>query len=233
MIRTQALSMTFRSGLRAVDGLDLTVEAGETVAFLGPNGAGKTTTMRMLATLLRPTGGRATVAGRDLLAEPREVRRRIGYVSQAGGAGLFAPLGEELLLQAMLYGMRRAEARRAVGHTLDRLGVTHLAGRLGASLSGGEKRRFDLAFGLLHRPDVLFLDEPSTGLDPGSRAALWEHVRELGVTTLLTTHYLEEAEALADRVVIISRGRIVADAAPDELRRGRTLAEAFAEAVDA
>ncbi|WP_433256521.1 ABC transporter ATP-binding protein [Streptosporangium sp. CA-135522] len=224
MIKTSSLSKTFPGGIEAVRGVDLAVEAGEIVGFLGPNGAGKTTTMRMLTTLLRPSGGTATVAGHDLLADPEGVRRRIGYVSQAGGLSPVNPVGEELELHAMLYGMRPAQARERVREVLGDLALTGLQTRPGGALSGGQRRRFDLAFGLVHGPALLFLDEPTTGLDPQSRADLWDHVRRLraerGLTVFLTTHYLEEADALADRLLIIDHGVIVAEGTPAELKDG-------------
>ncbi|MGV9779560.1 ABC transporter ATP-binding protein, partial [Streptosporangium sp. NPDC003464] len=208
------------------------VEAGEIVGFLGPNGAGKTTTMRMLTTLLRPTGGTATVAGHDLLTDPRAVRRHIGYVSQHGGIGPADPVGEALELHALLYGMRPAEARERIGEVLDGFGLTGLEARPGGALSGGQRRRFDLAFGLVHGPSLLFLDEPTTGLDPQSRANLWDHVRRLrqerGLTVFLTTHYLDEADALADRLFVIDHGVIVAEGTPAELKGGSgTLDDVF------
>ncbi|GAA3413058.1 ABC transporter ATP-binding protein [Streptosporangium vulgare] len=232
MIKTSALSKTFPGGVAAVRGVDLAVEAGEIVGFLGPNGAGKTTTMRMLTTLVRPTGGTATVAGHDLLTDPRGVRRRVGYVSQSGGIDLSNPVGEELELHAMLYGMRPAEARERVAGVLGRFGLTELRDRPGGALSGGQRRRFDLAFGLVHDPVLLFLDEPTTGLDPQSRAALWDHIRGLrdgfGLTVFLTTHYLDEADALADRLFIIDGGVIVAQGTPAELKGGTgTLDDVF------
>ncbi|WP_436757698.1 ABC transporter ATP-binding protein [Streptosporangium sp. V21-05] len=232
MIKTSALSKTFPGGVAAVRGVDLAVEAGEIVGFLGPNGAGKTTTMRMLTTLVRPTGGTATVAGHDLLTDPRGVRRRVGYVSQSGGIDLSNPVGEELELHAMLYGMRPAEARERVAEVLGRFGLTALRDRPGGALSGGQRRRFDLAFGLVHDPVLLFLDEPTTGLDPQSRAALWEHIRGLrdgfGLTVFLTTHYLDEADTLADRLFIIDGGVIVAQGTPSELKGGTgTLDDVF------
>ncbi|WP_440104816.1 ABC transporter ATP-binding protein [Streptosporangium sp. H16] len=232
MIKTSALSKTFPGGVEAVRGVDLAVEAGEIVGFLGPNGAGKTTTMRMLTTLVRPSGGTATVAGHDLLTDPRGVRRRIGYVSQGGGMDLSNPVGEELELHAMLYGMRPAEARERVGRVLDRFALTELRERPGGALSGGQRRRFDLAFGLVHDPVLLFLDEPTTGLDPQSRAALWEHITslrdEFGLTVFLTTHYLDEADALADRLFVIDDGVIVAQGTPAELKGGTgTLDDVF------
>ncbi|NUR90208.1 MAG: ATP-binding cassette domain-containing protein [Nonomuraea sp.] len=232
MISTTGLTKTFEGGVQAVKGVDITVERGEIVGFLGPNGAGKTTTMRMLTTLLRPTSGTATVAGHDLLGDPREVRRRIGYVSQGGAVNPAAALGPELELQAMLYGLSRAEARTRYHEVLARLDLAGLESRPGAALSGGQRRRFDIAFALLHQPDLLFLDEPTTGLDPQSRANLWDHIRSLrddhGVTIFLTTHYLDEADALCDRLLIIDHGEIVAEGTPDGLKAGgRTLDEAF------
>ncbi|MGW3368668.1 ABC transporter ATP-binding protein [Streptosporangium canum] len=232
MIKTSDLSKTFPGGVEAVRGVDLAVEAGEIVGFLGPNGAGKTTTMRMLTTLLRPTGGTATVAGHDLVTDPEGVRRRIGYVSQNGGLSPADPVGEELELHAMLYGMRPAEARERVREVLDDLDLTGLETRPGGALSGGQRRRFDLAFGLVHDPSLLFLDEPTTGLDPQSRANLWDHVRRLrerrGLTVFLTTHYLDEADALADRLFVIDHGVIVAEGTPAELKGGSgTLDDVF------
>ncbi|MFF0775158.1 ABC transporter ATP-binding protein [Nonomuraea wenchangensis] len=231
MIETTGLTKTFRDAT-AVAGVDITVEPGEIVGFLGPNGAGKTTTMRMLTTLLRPTSGTAVVAGRDLLADPRGVRRRIGYVSQGGGVPPAEPLRGELELQGMLYGLGRAESAARTRALLDRLELTGLEERPGAALSGGQRRRFDIAFALLHEPVLLFLDEPTTGLDPQSRANLWDHVRALraerGLTVFLTTHYLDEADALCDRLLIIDHGRIVAEGAPAALKSGgRTLDDVF------
>ncbi|MGW0481986.1 ABC transporter ATP-binding protein [Nonomuraea sp. NPDC003214] len=232
MINTTGLTKTFDGGATAVADLTMSVEPGEIVGFLGPNGAGKTTAMRMLTTLLRPTSGTAVVAGHDLLADPREVRRRVGYVSQTGGVDPAAPLREELLLQAMLYGLSRAEAAAGTAESLALLGLTGLEDRPGGALSGGQRRRFDIAFALAHRPVLLFLDEPTTGLDPRSRAALWDHVRTLraerGVTVFLTTHYLDEADALCDRLLIMDHGRVVAEGAPAALKTGgRTLDEVF------
>jgi ABC-2 type transport system ATP-binding protein len=232
MIKTSGLSKTFKAGVQAVRGVGVTVEAGEIVGFLGPNGAGKTTTMRMLTTLLRPTAGTATVAGHDLVADPRSVRRRIGYVSQGGGIGPLNPVREELELHAMLYGMRPGEARERIAETLGRLELTALADRTGGALSGGQRRRFDLAFGLVHQPALLFLDEPTTGLDPQSRANLWDHIRRLreedGLTVFLSTHYLDEADALADRLIIIDHGTVVAEGTPAEIKGGTgTLDDAF------
>ncbi|MET9240727.1 ATP-binding cassette domain-containing protein [Nonomuraea sp. NPDC003709] len=226
------MSKTFDGGTEAVKGVDLSVGPGEIVGFLGPNGAGKTTTMRMLTTLLRPTSGTATVAGHDLLGDAKEVRRRIGYVSQTGGTSPTSPLMGELVLQGMLYGLNRATAEAKTREALERLELAGLESKPGAALSGGQRRRFDIAFALLHDPVLLFLDEPTTGLDPQSRANLWGHIRSLrgerGMTVFLTTHYLDEADALCDRIVIIDHGRIVAEGAPAELKTGgRTLDEVF------
>jgi ABC-2 type transport system ATP-binding protein len=230
MITARGLTRTFRppgrqatrGPITAVQGVDLDVRAGELVGFLGPNGAGKTTTLRMLATLLTPTAGRATVAGHDLRTDPTGVRRRIGYVGQGNGAGLDQRVGEELELQARLHGLPAATARRRATDLLDRYDLADTATRTVVTLSGGQKRRLDLALGLLHQPDLIFLDEPSAGLDPQSRGNLWDHVRDLraehGATVFLTTHYLDEADALCDRVLVIDHGRIVAEGSPDELK---------------
>ncbi|ETK35949.1 ABC transporter ATP-binding protein [Microbispora sp. ATCC PTA-5024] len=233
MIHARGLTKTFGT-VEAVRGIDIDVSAGEIVGFLGPNGAGKTTTLRMLTTLLRPTSGTATVAGHDLFADPTGVRRRIGYVAQGGMIGPMTEIGGEMELQARLYGMRRPEARERVSALLAEFELAGLERRMAATLSGGQKRRADIVMGLLHRPGLLFLDEPTTGLDPQSRANLWEHVRRLrdrdGVTVFLTTHYLEEADALCDRVLIIDHGRIVASGTPAELKAAEgaaTLDEVF------
>jgi ABC-2 type transport system ATP-binding protein len=227
MIKARGLTRDFRARgrtIEAVRGVDLDVAPGELVGFLGPNGAGKTTTLRMLSTLLRPTSGAAEVAGCDLLADPAGVRRRIGYVGQGTGASDVYRVGDELTTQGRLYGLSSTEARRRGTELLDRLDLADQAGRGVASLSGGQKRRLDIAMGVLHRPELLFLDEPSAGLDPQSRRNLWEHIRALradhGTTVFLTTHYLEEADALCDRILVIDHGRIVAEGAPDELKRG-------------
>ncbi|MGN9839822.1 ABC transporter ATP-binding protein [Nonomuraea sp. H19] len=232
MINTSGLTKTFDGGAEAVKGVDISVEPGEIVGFLGPNGAGKTTTMRMLTTLLQPTSGSATVAGHDLLADARQVRRRIGYVSQGGGILPTVPLKDELELQARLYGMSRQEAAARTEEALARLELKGLETRPAMTLSGGQCRRFDIAFALLHDPVLLFLDEPTTGLDPQSRANLWDHIRSLrkekGMTVFLTTHYLDEADALCDRLLIIDHGRIVAEGTPAELKTGgRTLDDVF------
>ncbi|HEU5356035.1 MAG TPA: ATP-binding cassette domain-containing protein [Actinocrinis sp.] len=225
MIQVTGLAKTFktkRGAVEAVRGLDLTVRAGEIVGFLGPNGAGKTTTLRMLTTLLEPSGGAAVVAGADLLREPTEVRKRIGYVAQTGGTDGACTVAEELITQAELYRLGAAEARRRCATLLEQLDLAGLEERYVKTLSGGQKRRLDIALGLVHAPRLVFLDEPTTGLDPQSRANLWTHVRrlrdELNTTVFLTTHYLDEADALCDRILIIDFGRIVAEGTPEELK---------------
>jgi ABC-2 type transport system ATP-binding protein len=231
IIEARGLARTFTSRKRkveAVRGVDLTVEDGEIVGFLGPNGAGKTTTLRMLTTLLRPTAGIATVAGADLLKDPLGVRRRIGYVPQAIGATMGGTdpnclVAEELADQAALYHIDAAEGRRRAELLVSQLDLAGLEKRLVKTLSGGQRRRLEVALGLVHRPPLLFLDEPTTGLDPQSRSNLWDHIgrlrSELGTTVFLTTHYLEEADTLCDRVFIIDHGVIVAEGTPDALKR--------------
>jgi ABC-2 type transport system ATP-binding protein len=226
MISAHGLARTFKtrgSTVEAVRGIDLEVAAGEIVGLLGPNGAGKTTTQRMLATLLLPTAGEATVAGCDLRRDPIGVRRQLGYVSQTGGTNPAAKVDEELVTQAQLYGMTSRDAgvrAQALRETLD---LADLGGRVIKTLSGGQRRRLDIALGLMHDPRLVFLDEPSTGLDPQTRANLWSHIRALrdtrDGTILLTTHYLEEADALCDRILIIDAGKIVASGTPAELKR--------------
>jgi ABC-2 type transport system ATP-binding protein len=206
--------------VEAVRGVDLRVEDGEIVGFLGPNGAGKTTTLRMLTTLLRPTAGRATVAGANLLTEPALVRRRIGYVAQSGGTEARCRVGEELVLQGELYRVDRTTARRRAAELCELLGLAGLEDRAVGTLSGGQRRKLDIALGLVHSPALLFLDEPSLGLDPSSRDDLWDHVRALrGTTVFLTTHYLDEADALCDRLLVIDHGVVVAAGTPDDLKR--------------
>jgi ABC-2 type transport system ATP-binding protein len=226
VIHARGLTKTFktRAGpVEAVRGVDLDVEAGELVGFLGPNGAGKTTTQKMLATLLVPNSGTATVAGQDLLRAPREVRRRIGYVGKGGCTEPEARVGEELVDQARLYGLSVAEATARGERLLEQLELPGVWRRQTKTLSGGQRRRLDIAMGLIHQPGLLFLDEPTSGLDPQSRANLWQHIRgvrdELGTTVFMTTHYLEEADALCDRVLVIDHGAIVAEGAPEELKR--------------
>ncbi|QRP46998.1 ATP-binding cassette domain-containing protein [Amycolatopsis sp. FDAARGOS 1241] len=228
MITARGLQRRFRrkgrggGEVHAVKGVDLDVAAGELVGFLGPNGAGKTTTLRMLTTLLRPTAGTATVGGHDLLTDPLGVRRNIGYVAQGGGSSPEVRVAEEIELQGRLYGLSKADAI-ARGEVLsEQLDLAGLGQRLTKTLSGGQRRRLDIVLGLIHSPELVFLDEPSTGLDPQSRANLWDHIRRLraehGVTIFLTTHYLDEADALADRLIVIDDGRIVAEGTPDSLK---------------
>ena len=226
MITAEGLARRFstKSGpVEAVRGIDLAVGEGEIVGLLGPNGAGKTTTLRMLTTLLMPSSGTATVAGFDLAKEPREVRRRIGYVAQVGSAPSAGTLvGEELVTQARLQGLSKADARARLAEVTPRLDLGGLEERALLELSGGQRRRFDVALGLMHSPRLVFLDEPTTGLDPQSRSNLWQHIRGLrddfGVTVVLTTHYLEEADALADRILVMDDGRIVADDTAEVLK---------------
>jgi len=225
IIETQGLSKQFKSRKSIVDavrGIDMTVEAGEIFGFLGPNGAGKTTTLRMLATLLEPDGGTAKVAGFDLRREPARVRERIGYVSQTGGADASSTARENLVLQGRLYGMNKADAQRRAAELIAALEMDSFADRLSKTYSGGQRRRLDLGTGMIHKPSLLFLDEPTTGLDPQSRARLWDEVRRLresGTTIFITTHYLEEADALCDRLAIMDDGRLVGEGTPDALKR--------------
>jgi ABC-2 type transport system ATP-binding protein len=225
VIETHGLRRTFKSGKRVVEavaGVDLAVTPGEIFGFLGPNGAGKTTTLRMLATLLPPTEGTARVAGLDLRTQPDKVRERIGYVGQAGGADREITGRRELTFQGRLYGMSAAEASKRAAELIDKLELESCADRKVATYSGGQKRRLDIGLGLVHEPQLLFLDEPTTGLDPQSRARVWDEVQRLhvrGITVFLTTHYLDEADALCDRIAIIDYGKIVAEGTPEELKR--------------
>jgi ABC-2 type transport system ATP-binding protein len=220
-IWTVGLERGFKGGLKAVDGIDLTVAPGEVFGFLGPNGAGKTTTVRMLVTLLRPTGGHARVAGFDIAAHPHEVRQRIGVALQEAALDLLMTGRELIELQATLHGVPPADVRKRGQDLIERVGLAQAQDRRVGTYSGGMRRRLDLAMALIHEPEVLFLDEPTTGLDPVSRVTLWEEVRRLrdsGTTVFLTTQYLEEADQLADRVGIINAGRIVADGTPAALK---------------
>ena len=225
VIETHDLRRTFKSrksAVEAVRGVDLRVGSGEIFGFLGPNGAGKTTTLRMLATLLTPTGGDANVAGADLRREPALVRERIGYVPQGGSTDPGMTGRGELVIQGRLYGMNRGRAEARAREVLAALDLEAAADRRIGTYSGGMKRRLDIGLGIVHRPVVLFLDEPTTGLDPQARARMWDEIRalrETGTTVFLTTHYLEEADALADRLAIIDHGRIVAEGTADELKR--------------
>jgi ABC-2 type transport system ATP-binding protein len=226
MVQARGLAKRFRSragDVEAVRSVDIEVGDGEIVGFLGPNGAGKTTTLRMLTTLLTPTSGQATVAGHDLRRDPVAVRRQIGYVPQRGSTSPQALVGEELSDHGRLHGLSRAEAERRGRSLIDRLDLDGTWERPTGTLSGGQRRRLDIALGLINEPPLLFMDEPTTGLDPQSRANLWQHVRDLrdghGVTVFLTTHYLEEADALCDRILVIDHGTIVARGTPAELKR--------------
>ncbi|MET8446547.1 ATP-binding cassette domain-containing protein [Streptomyces sp. NPDC005209] len=225
VISAAGLARTFqtkRGTVEAVRGIDLRVRPGEILGFLGPNGAGKTTTLRMLTTLLRPTGGAATVAGHDLAGDPAAVRRVIGYVAQSGGVDGQITVREELVTQGRLYRLAKDRAVRRARELAHDLDLTELLDRRTAQLSGGQRRRLDIAMALTHRPVVLFLDEPTTGLDPASRADLWDLIRRLrdrhGTTVFLTTHYLDEADALADRLVIVDQGVVAAEGTPGALK---------------
>jgi ABC-2 type transport system ATP-binding protein len=207
--------------IEAVSGIDLTVAAGEIFGLLGPNGAGKTTTLRILTTLLPADGGSAHVAGADVLAEPAVVRRRIGYVSQLGGADKAATGRENLLLTGRLYGLSAADATRRCEELAEVFDLGQLLSRSVRTYSGGQRRRLEVALGIMHWPRVIFLDEPTTGLDPRSRLTMWQIIRDLaaaGVTILLTTQYLDEADQLADRIAVLDEGRIVAEGTPAELK---------------
>jgi ABC-2 type transport system ATP-binding protein len=211
-----------KQGIKALDGLDITVPRGMIYGLLGPNGAGKSTTVKILTSLARPDSGTARVEGIDVLARPGQVRHLIGVVAQRSGADPTATGRENLILQGRLYGLRGVAVRARADGLLAHFGLTEAAGRLVKTYSGGMQRRLDVALGLMHRPAVLFLDEPTTGLDPESRAAMWAEIARLagtdGMTVLLTTHYLEEADRLADRLAIVDRGRVVASGTPDELK---------------
>src|SRR6266498_3827766 len=229
MIEARGLVRTFKTKrgrsttiVNAVQGVDLDVADGEIVGFLGPNGAGKTTTLRMLATLITPTSGTATVAGCDLAKDPVGVRRGIGYVPQSGSTLPEAIAGDEVVDHARLYGVPKAKAAADGQRLFEELDLPGLWRRQCKTLSGGQRRRLDIVMGLIHDPKLIFLDEPTTGLDPQARANLWEHIRGLrdrGATIFLTTHYLDEADALCDRILVIDHGKIVAQGSPKELKR--------------
>ncbi|MFF0631818.1 ATP-binding cassette domain-containing protein [Nocardia sp. NPDC004151] len=225
VIRVRGLARTFATktgDVQAVSGIDFDVRYGEIIGLLGPNGAGKTTTLRMISTLLAPTAGEATVVGADLRTEARTVRSRIGYVPQGGSTGETELVEDELILQARLFGLSKAEAQRNTADLASALEFDGLERRKCGQLSGGQRRRVDIALGLVHQPTLIYLDEPTTGLDPQSRANLWDHIRRLrdeGTTVVLTTHYLEEADALCDRILVMDHGTIVAEGTPDELKR--------------
>src|ERR687887_1643227 len=209
--------------VQALAGVSFTVRAGEVFGLLGPNGAGKSTTVRVLATLTKPDGGHALVAGHDVVRHPNRARRELGYVPQDSGVDRDATGRENLMLQGRIYGLRGSALRARVKELLELVGLSDAADRVVRGYSGGMKRRLDIALGLVHRPSVLFLDEPTTGLDPEARAAMWVEVQRLArqetLTILLTTHYLEEADQLAGRIAIVSRGQVVVEGTPEELKR--------------
>jgi ABC-2 type transport system ATP-binding protein len=220
-IEARGLARTFSGGIVAVAGIDFDVAEGEIYAFLGPNGAGKTTTVRMLTTLLRPTGGHASVAGHDVVKEAHKVRGSIGVALQEAALDPLMTGEELMLLSATLHGIPSRDARRKAGELLDRVGLTRAADRRVGTYSGGMRRRLDLGMALVHEPRVLFLDEPTTGLDPLSRRAIWDEVRALnrdGTTVFLTTQYLEEADQLANRIGIIANGEMAAEDTPGALK---------------
>jgi ABC-2 type transport system ATP-binding protein len=225
VVHTKNLKKYFpsRKGVvKAVNGVNLNVPAGQIFGFLGPNGAGKTTTLRILTTLIEPDSGKATVAGLDILEKSSEVRRHIGYVSQSGGSDRPATGRENLILQGRLYGMSNREAKERAAELIDLLDITEFADRVVYTYSGGQRRRLDVALGIMHKPEVLFLDEPTTGLDPQNRANLWDQINKLkktGTTIFLTTHYLEEADMLSDYLAIMDHGKIVAEGTPKELKK--------------
>jgi ABC-2 type transport system ATP-binding protein len=239
MIATRDLTKRFKNVV-AVDGINLDVADGELVALLGPNGAGKSTTLRMLTTLIPPTAGSAEVAGFDVVTDQRQVRRRIGYIGQGNGAGHSQRGRDELISQGRAYGLPVKQARERATELIDSLGLGEVADRTVSTLSGGQRRRLDIAMGLIHAPELLFLDEPSTGLDPQNRANLQEHIlrlrREHGTTIVLTTHYLEEADSMAERVIVIDHGRIIAEDTPARLKAkhvGDRLVLGFGSEADA
>jgi ABC-2 type transport system ATP-binding protein len=229
-IEAHDLVKTYRGKVRALDGLSFTAEAGAVFALLGPNGAGKSTTIKILTTLSRPDSGSARVAGLDVLREPERIRRAIGCVAQKSGVDLEASGRENLTLQGRIYGLRGQELKDRVDELLKRFRLTEDSDSVARTYSGGMQRKLDIAMGLIHRPRVLFLDEPTTGLDPEARAALWGDIsrfaNEDGITVLLTTHYLEEADHLARRVAIVDRGKLVIEGAPDQLK-GELLGDAI------
>jgi ABC-2 type transport system ATP-binding protein len=221
-IEAKDLIKTYPPDVRALDGLSFEVEAGTIFGLLGPNGAGKSTTVKVLTTLSRPDAGGARVAGVDVLADPVRVRRSIGVVAQRSGIDVQATGRENLVLQGQMHGLRGRELTARVDSLLERFGLAGAGDRIARTYSGGMQRRLDIAMGLIHTPRVLFLDEPTTGLDPEARAAMWDEIgrlaRDEGLTILLTTHYLEEADRLARRLAIVDRGRVVAEGTPEGLK---------------
>jgi ABC-2 type transport system ATP-binding protein len=238
-IVVDGLEKTYGTDVRALDGMSFAVPEGQVFGLLGPNGAGKSTTVRILVTLTRPDGGTATVVGHDVAREPAAVRQAIGYVPQASGVDREATGRENLLLQGNLQGMRSVDAAQRADELLELFALSDKRDALVRTYSGGQKRRLDVATGLMHRPQVLFLDEPTTGLDPEARAAMWDELSRLAaaekLTILLTTHYLEEADRLAERVAIVSRGQVVTEGTPDALKRelrGEAVTVELAAAAD-
>jgi ABC-2 type transport system ATP-binding protein len=229
-IEVHNLVKTYGGKVRALDGLSFKVEAGAVFGLLGPNGAGKSTTIKILNTLSSPDSGSARVAGFDVLREPERVRRAIGCVAQKSGIDLEATGRENLTLQGRIYGLRGQEVKDRVGELLKRFRLAEAADSVARTYSGGMQRKLDIAMGLVHRPRVLFLDEPTTGLDPEARAGLWDDISRLanedGITVLLTTHYLEEADQLARRLAIVDRGKLVVEGTPDQLK-GELLGDAI------
>ena len=239
-IEAEDLRKTYPPAVTALDGVSVAVEAGTIFGLLGPNGAGKSTTVRVLSTLTRPDSGRAQVGGIDVLADPVGVRRAIGVVGQKHGADPEATGRENLVLQGEFYGLTGRELKQRVAQSLERFGLTDAAGRQVRTYSGGMQRRLEIAMGLLHRPQVLFLDEPTTGLDPEARVQMWQEIERLAaeeqMTILLTTHYLEEADRLASMLAIIDRGKVVARGTPNELKselHGDAIQVELADADDA
>lgn len=240
-VATEGLVKTYPGNIQALKGVSLAIMPAAVFALLGPNGAGKSTIVKILATLSRPTAGSATIMGHDVVREPQRVRRVIGLVAQKSAVDLEATVAENLTLQGQLYGLSGTELRQRVSGLLERLSLTDARKRIARTLSGGMQRKLDVAMGLIHQPQVLFLDEPTTGLDPEARADMWREIarlaREDGLTVVLTTHYLEEADHLAQHVAIIDYGQIVVEGTPDGLKaelRGDAvqveLGDAFAEA---
>ncbi|MEI6726383.1 MAG: ATP-binding cassette domain-containing protein [Actinomycetes bacterium] len=235
-IEARGLVKTYRGDVRALDGVGLIAEPGTVFGLLGPNGAGKSTMVKILTTLSHPDAGEARVAGHDVVREPARVRRVIGCVAQKSGLDLAATGRENLILQGRVYGMRGGELRHRADALLERFGLAAAGGRVVKGYSGGMQRKLDVAMGLMHRPQVLFLDEPTTGLDPEARVDMWSEIARLsgeeGLTILLTTHYLEEADRLAGRLAIVDQGRVVAEGAPEELKgelHGDTIAVELAQ----
>lgn len=221
-IEAEGLTKEYPGDVKALDGLSISVEEGTVFGLLGPNGAGKSTAVKILTTLAHPDTGNATVADFDVLREPARVREMIGVVSQAGGLDRQATGRENLRLQGQVFGMGGAPLERRVDELLEQFGLTEAGDRLVRGYSGGMSRRLDVALALVHKPRVLFLDEPTTGLDPEVRAEMWEEIERLtgaGLTVLLTTHYLEEADRLAAQLAIVDRGKVVAEGSPDALKR--------------